>query len=353
VTDLERRIAVASLPKEAPTEANIICTYQCEAKATDSPDTIDSMDSENTIESPASNSETEAIVSHAAAIVTQRNSPVQDDSRYPREFPFGPQIIPDHLCRSVVIYNIPAPFTLQDVLQHVRGGVVVDIRLTIDLLSTGLKTALVRFSTHREAVACVGAMKTLELNNLAEGRFSLCARLSARTSWPLNMEISSKIRRGVTRCFGIHTFPPELVWDLWHDLHLDYPAARVVDVFYKVDGEDLIFHCASVEDALQFEMVVRLYERYREQRDNIYYLSDPCAGVSDELSRPVAREKRISLLDIYQKGQLKRWSETKGWMIVKDTDGSPRHVFCGPRTPTPTREETTSDERLIDISMEE
>lgn len=215
----------------------------------------------------------------AVAVSIHKNGVGRDEHMFPGMFRYGLCYSPDpsegDVYRTISISGLASTVTVNMLLEKVRGGVVVSVKLLDTTTITGSHTALI-FFLHEQAAVLFEDF-AIKHPLVFDGRRAKVELLSKPT-WPMPIPLQKAIyEHGHTRCLTLHNFPrtvsPEV---LRRDL-------RVCSVMVRDHVESMNMRPDSVLE-LRFESiwtagraygVLTCYRKYRQCR--VAFSPDPCA----------------------------------------------------------------------------
>lgn len=132
-----------------------------------------------------------------------------EEKRLPEFFHHGLQFNPRaesrNVFRTLVISNLPQSATMTEVLERIRGGVVVDAKLLDTLSITGGKTALVTF-LHEQAVKALQIH--LKQHPIIIGNRVAHTIVLNTPTWPISFAYEQVLVEGrETRCLEVSRYP--------------------------------------------------------------------------------------------------------------------------------------------------
>lgn len=201
------------------------------------------------------------------------------EAKIPEYFRYGIQFSPPpgswNVFRTVVISNITQSATMTQVLDKIRGGVVVDAKLLNTFSITGGKTALVTFLHEQSAKAF---QVYSEQHAIAiENRIAHVTVLKTPT-WPISSECEKALFDGErTRCLDVSSYPRHVSpRDLRRHL-------RLCNVMMFDRTEHMNLHDNGVL-ALRFESIAYAVDARRVLTSHsafrgcaVQFAPDPCA----------------------------------------------------------------------------
>ncbi|KAG8525276.1 uncharacterized protein KY384_008920 [Bacidia gigantensis] len=160
------------------------------------------------------------------------------DLRSPDLFRYGLRFFPrDHqnnAYRAVIISNIPLSISMRKLLEKVRGGKILDVKLLNTVSITNSKTALVTFLKEHEAIAYVNFVKRYLIE--FEGQIAH-VKLIPTPTFPISSQINQFVTKSeASRCLEVHDFsqsigPSEVVELLAVTLTMKYTGLE--DMSYQ------------------------------------------------------------------------------------------------------------------------
>ncbi len=144
---------------------------------------------------------------HQAMKINMREAGAKD-LRFPDLFRYGVRFTPDsnesNVYRTVRISGLPSDITMMKLLEKVRGGMVLDVKLLDTKSITGDMTGLVIFLHEHAAMAYEEHAQQYPIS--FNGFVARIETVSTPT-WPIPINQRKAINDGTTRCFEVHNFP--------------------------------------------------------------------------------------------------------------------------------------------------
>ena len=198
--------------------------------------------------------------------------------RFARLAEYGVQYDPNptarNLYRTVVVSGLRSSCTIAQVLEQVRGGLVVEIVLLNTIKITGTKSALISFFEEHSAMAYGEYVKNHVVK--LDGQI-ITTSVVPTPSWPLTLALKRAIsERHHTRCLEVHGFPREISPStLRKNLEVDSAVKSDTLVHMTMKDDDVLkLHFSSVMAAQQaFD---NLSLRLKHRHCPINYVKDPC-----------------------------------------------------------------------------
>ena len=223
------------------------------------------------------------------------------DLRFPDLFKYGIRFNPDDserdIYRSITISGLPSDVNLGELLNQVRGGVILEAHLLDTLKITGKITALITFVHEHPAMAYEDHAKMHPI------KFNGCVVQVAvvpTPTWP----IKTRLRKAIfdhrhTRCLEVHNFPREISpAKLKNDLGVcsEMSSTRIIHMNMRNDGI-LELHFSSIGWAGHAFGLFTCFRAYRNCTVN--FVPDPCARPVETLfqegsTSPAAVTKALS-----------------------------------------------------------
>ena len=195
-----------------------------------------------------------------------------------------------NLYRHVVLYGLKPTCSIAQVLEQVRGGLIVDAKLVDTVSITGSKSALISFFEEHAAISFQYHVSTHDI--IINGK-NITASMVSTPSRPLNLVFKRAIRElHHTRCLEIKNFPQEVsAVTLRRELEI-YPSLKYDAIEHmKMDARGtLMLYFVSVMAAQHAFHNLSHRQKYRYCR--IRYAQDPCALPFDEDSVNVGAQNR-------------------------------------------------------------
>lgn len=266
-----------------------------------------------------------------------RNAGIEE-WRFPDFFKYGIRFSPGStrrdFYRTVVISNIPAKVHISFIMKHIRGGMILDVKLLDSASITGAKTALVTFLYHLAAAAFVNYHTAHPI--VLYGNVTLTAMVKTPT-WPVPIRLMKAIHEHKhTRCLEVHDFPGTISPSTFRrDLHTHY--AMTLDFIESMSMRDdgvVLLNFTSIAHAGRAFGKIHSMRNYRTCAAR--FVADPCA-------KPLPSTGKIPFLDprrlipaseevcdresvaTDESGRLSRieWDNLSGSMPEEDSDGKP------------------------------
>ena len=217
-----------------------------------------------------------------AIFINQRQAG-SEDLRFPDVFRYGLRFRPkdgeQDVYRTILISNIPSTVTIAALLDQVRGGSILDVKLLNTAKITGSKSAIVTFLLEDSAVAFRDYAKShpLQING-----HLVQVTIVPTPTWP----ICHKLRKAIyhhqhTRCLEIYNFPPQIPKAiLLSDLSVcpQMWSNRIVHMEKRKD-DILELHFSSINYADQAYGMLSTFRAY--SKCTPYFVPDPCAQPFD------------------------------------------------------------------------
>ncbi|KAI9833488.1 MAG: hypothetical protein M1819_003646 [Sarea resinae] len=177
--------------------------------------------------------------------------------------------------RTVMMQKIPPGVALHDVLEKVRGGLVVSARLLSTEVICGTQTAMVTFLRESAALDYIDFATT---NSITFAGSQAQISFAETATWPSTQCIRDGIEQhGHSRCLRIYDLPSKApVAMLKKKLHpVEYYGVHVID--HREDGlsGDLEVRFSSVATSVLARAILKLTPAYCRSRIN--FSPDPCA----------------------------------------------------------------------------
>ena len=213
---------------------------------------------------------------------------------YPGFFKHGIRYVPKvnerDIYRTVVISGLLPSITMMNLLEKVRGGILVDAKLLDTVKFTGSNTALVTFLHERSAKAYENHTKQ---HPVAFKNLVAQVAIVPTPTWPIPVNLRRSIEVfGRTRCFEVHNIPRDFK-------RQELTASSVMEsesleCMRLVDGV-LAIRFASIRAAEVSSAMFGKALRYRGC--TIKYIPDPCAQPLETLL-----QQRIDISEVLGEG---------------------------------------------------
>lgn len=177
--------------------------------------------------------------------------------------------------RTVIVSNLSPHIKLGNLLDHVRGGQVIDVKLLDTVKITGMKSALIVFLHEYAAMAFEDYTKNYPV--IIDG-VAAQVRVVSTPTWPLRIPLRKAIfDHHHTRCLKVFHFPEQISAqrfraDLNTCLKMDFD--RITYGHKQKDGV-LELHFSSVDWAGHAFGMLSSYKAYRGCTP--LFAPDPCA----------------------------------------------------------------------------
>lgn len=206
--------------------------------------------------------------------------------KFPDLFKYGLRFNPSasipNVYRTVLFKGLSTDTTLAQLLEHVRGGTVIDAKLLDTEKITGNNTALVVFFCENEALACEDYSKThpIVVNNQA-----ILVNALPTPTYPMSLNLRTAVEDyRHTRCLEIYNYPRHVpLAALRADLRIcpQMEGDRIVHVDMRKDGV-LEIHFSAINYAGQAFAMFTSFRLYRGCK--AYFMEDPCSQPVESLS---------------------------------------------------------------------
>ena len=205
---------------------------------------------------------------------------------YPELFKYGIRYVPDEeerdVYRTVLISNLPADITMHQVLDKVRGGIVVDAKLLDTMKLVGGNSALIVFLREHAALDYEEQAKCHPIyfhGSLANVRMVLTP------TWPIDPGLRGAIdAHQHTRCLEVHKFPRRQISEsrLRIDLRVcaQMNGDRIEHLKLRSDGI-LEISFTSIDYAGHAFGMFTTFRCYRNCKT--HFVADPCARPLESL----------------------------------------------------------------------
>ncbi|KAH6671022.1 hypothetical protein B0J14DRAFT_595145, partial [Halenospora varia] len=225
------------------------------------------------------------------AIDKQHRDAGRDDLRFPDMFRHGLMYLPEgdrvRSQRTVVIGGLPGGIELWELLQKVRGGMVISAVLADSTAVTGAKSALVQFVSGFAAKQYVDFVSEHPLFvGEDDEKIQVSVKLIGTPTWPMGLGLKKAIfDRDLkhTRCLMLHSFPSDLSLNALEATLAGSKCVRrdsLVDMYFDCE-RNLHLEFSSVIAAGRARGLLGTWFRYRSL--TIESEADPCAGELEEL----------------------------------------------------------------------
>lgn len=211
-----------------------------------------------------------------------------NELRYPDLFKYGIHYSPSDserdVYRTVVVSNISPDINLGTLLQHVRGGMVIDAKLLDTVKITGKKSALITFLHEHAAMSFEDYA---EENPVVINGVLACVRVVSTPTWPIRIPLRKAIMdHHHTRCLMVYNYPWHISSQkLRNDLTvLEMNTDRLTYMEKRKDGV-LELQFSSVDWAGHAFGMLGSYRAY--SGCTACFAQDPCARPLENLEGPV------------------------------------------------------------------
>ena len=200
--------------------------------------------------------------------------------RCPEIFKYGIRFVPDEeerdVYRTILISNLPADTTMHQVLDKVRGGMIVDAKLLDTSKLNGGKSALIVF-LHEHV-----ALNYEEYSRCHPIVFDNClakVQLVSTPTWPIDAGVRAAIDNYQhTRCLEVHNFPRHQISEskLRNDLRI-CPQMKGDRIEYlKLRADNVLeLSFTSIDYAGQGFGMFTTFKSYKGCKT--HFVADPCA----------------------------------------------------------------------------
>lgn len=204
-----------------------------------------------------------------------------NELRYPDLFKYGIRFNPpdsDHdVYRTIIVSGLSPDISLSTVLNHVRGGAIVDAKLLDTINITGKKSALITF-LHEHAA--MGFEEYTRDNPIIINNVAAQVRVVSQPTWPMRVPLRKAIfDRQHTRCLKVVNFPEQITAQRFRaDLDICMDIRMNPDrVTYMQKGKDglLELQFSSIDWAGHAYGMLSSYRAYRDCTP--LFAPDPCA----------------------------------------------------------------------------
>lgn len=217
---------------------------------------------------------------------------------FPDLFKYGVRFEPDpnerDIYRTVLIRGIPVETKMKELLEKVRGGMVVDAKLLDTQKLTGSNTALIIFLHEHAALAYEEYAQTNPV--VLNGRQAVVIALPTPT-YPMPISLRRAIEdHQHTRCLEVHKFPrhvPETKLRADLRVYFSISGHRLQHMKMRNDGI-LELHFSAVNYAGKGFGMLTTFKLYNGCKT--FFVADPCAQpVETLLQKPIAGPGAINI----------------------------------------------------------
>ena len=235
------------------------------------------------------------------AALLNRSHGGPSELRYPDLFKHGIRFSPPDnerdVYRTVIVSRLSPDIKLGTLLNHVRGGQVIDVKLLDTVKITGMKSALIIFLHEYAAMAFEDYTKNSPV--IIDGVAAQVHVVSTPT-WPIRIPLRKAIfDHHHTRCLKVINFPeqisaPRFRADINTCLKMDFDR---VTYMHKTKDGVLELHFSSVDWAGHAFGMLSSYRAYRGCTP--LFAPDPCAQPLETLEnqRMACPAKATSVID--------------------------------------------------------
>lgn len=196
---------------------------------------------------------------------------------------FNPADSERDVYRTIVVSNISPAISLGTLLNHVRGGLVIDAKLLDTVKIIGNNSALITFLHEHAAMAfeCYANQ-----NSFTIGGIPAQARVVPTPTWPIGIPLRKAIfDHHHTRCLEVYNFPWQVpAHRLRNDLAVckEMEFDRITHMQKRTDGI-LELHFSSVDCASHaYRVLSCFFSVYRDCTP--YFTKDPCDQLLESLN---------------------------------------------------------------------
>jgi len=222
------------------------------------------------------------------AIKEWRRETCGRDPHFPASFRYCVQYAPtpedNNYHRSVLISNLPADISLQEVLTRVRGGMVLDSTL---VNAPNGKTALITFVSSGAAddyIVYTGIHDIYFSSSDGQSKKSQIALIET-PSYPISAALTKKLNsHNSTRCLRLPCFPNNLPLQILEDDIAQKSAFRTGQLTEMYFTPDKTLHLAFSSVAAAGSAFAILTTRKTYAYLEVHYENDPCSGPVEELA---------------------------------------------------------------------
>ena len=219
---------------------------------------------------------------------------------YPDIFKYGVHFIPldseRDVYRTIVISNLSPDTNLGTLLNHVRGGSVIDAQLLDTVKITGKKSALIIFLHEHAALAFEDYTKE---NPITINGIVAQVHLVSTPTWPIRLPIRNAIfDHQHTRCLKVFNLPKQIsAYKFRADLnaHMNTKYDHITYMQKATDGSVEI-HLSSIDWAGRAYGMLSTYRAYQDCTP--LFSPDPCARPLETLGwqrmAGVAEAKKVT-----------------------------------------------------------
>ncbi|CAF9908534.1 MAG: hypothetical protein ALECFALPRED_004667 [Alectoria fallacina] len=256
-----------------------------------------------------------------AVLINSRSAQAgEGDVPYPDFFKHGIRYVPkshdQDVYRTVAISGLPPSITMMTLLEKVRGGMLVDVKLLDTAKITGSNTALVTFLHERSAMRYEQYAKK---HPIAFGSIVAQVVVVSTPTWPIPINLRTGIEQfGRTRCFEVHHIPRKLFLSTIRQELTACPVMKSDSLECMRLGADgvLGLRFSSIRAAGHSSALFSKTPRYRGC--TVQCIPDPCAQPLETLL-----EQRTDISEAIEEDTLEPANNSEA-AVEKDTDGLTR-----------------------------
>lgn len=225
--------------------------------------------------SPTANTDAVALRSNRVVPSQDRITPCRSEHFQGQSLFYQPSRTARNLRRMVVIESLKPSCLISQVLDQVRGGIVVEAILMNTVPITGFQSALVTFFKEQSAIAFV---QYIEIHTVKIEGQPITAKLLPTPTWPMTLTLKRAVREHHhTRCLQVQVFPrtisPSMLrMELEAFSSLKYDSVEHMQL--NAEGNLVLRFCSVVAAQRAFD---KLSAMLKNRGCRIEYISDPCA----------------------------------------------------------------------------
>ncbi|WDK19404.1 hypothetical protein CGRA01v4_10691 [Colletotrichum graminicola] len=199
--------------------------------------------------------------------------------------------IPDIASRIVIMTGLPDDVHIQRVLEHVRGGQILNAH-TVPM-GTGdfnYNHAYIEFTTAEDAFKFYKYSHSREFGFIAQNGIFAKVRISlpATDSYPLNESVQALIHRGSTRCLAVTGFPVIHLRSILKSAGLAYNFTELITHFAYSDDGSFEISFSSLKSAIHVRKGILESGLLTVPADGrtVIFRPDPCSAPLGDLHEP-------------------------------------------------------------------
>ncbi|KAJ0160733.1 hypothetical protein CTA2_7435 [Colletotrichum tanaceti] len=247
--------------------------------------------------------------------------------------------------RMVIMSGFPDEVHVQRVLEHVRGGRILNAHVAP--MGTGDFTynqAFVEFTAAEDASAFYRYARCRKFGFIGADGDSVSVHTSIPTtdSYPLNEAMQTSIDEGCTRCLVVTGFSVVHLEAVLKKAGLAYNFAEVITYFTYSDDGDFEISFSSLRSAILVRQYI-LGSSLGTDGRSVTFRSDPCDGSLDELQVPFLPVYPTVDLSILAPENARRFMTTEERKQEEERLQAVRLEACDPNDP-----ETDSLKEMLD-----